>query len=98
MPELTSFIKDPQAVLDYAHDYTAWLNGDTLATHTVIMPAAPVDDLTPLVKDSSIIDGARVVIWLSGGTNRRDYPITVRVTTAGGRTDDRTTRIYVTER
>ena len=46
MPELTSFIKDPQAVLDYAHDYTAWLNGDTLATHAVIMPAANISPVS----------------------------------------------------
>lgn len=98
MAELTSFSKDPNAVLDYAHDYSAWLNGDTLATHTVIQPTPAADDLTPLSVDSSVIDGARVVLWLSGGTNRHDYPVTVRVTTAGGRTDDRTTRFYVMER
>lgn len=97
MPELTSFTKDPDAVLDYVWDWTAWLAGDTIATKTVTVTAA-VGDLTPLAVDSSTITGSTVVAWLSGGKVNTTYSVTCRVTTAGGRTEDRTSRFIVTER
>ena len=30
-----NFTKDPDAVLDYEFDWSAWLGTDTIATHTV---------------------------------------------------------------
>ena len=97
MPELTTFIKDPNAVLDYVWDWTSWLGDDTLATKTVTVTAA-VGDLTPIVVDSSAVVGPLVTVWLSGGTVGTTYPVTCRITTAGGRTEDRTNRFIVTER
>lgn len=97
MPELTAFTKDPDAVLDYVWDWTSWLGDDTIATHAVTVTAA-VDDATPIVKDSSSATGPLVTAWLSAGTAGTTYAVTCRITTAGGRTEDRTNRIIVTER
>ena len=97
MPELTTFTKDPNAVLDYVWDWTSWLNGDTIATHTVTV-ATTAGDLAPLVVDSSAVVGPLVTVWLSGGMVGTVYAVTCRITTAGGRTEDRTNRFIVTER
>lgn len=92
-----AFVKDPHAVLDYAIDWTDWLNGDTITSHTVTL-TQPVGDPSPLTVDSTTLDGARVIVWLSGGNHRTTVPMLCRITTAGGRTDDRTTLITIMER
>ncbi len=95
MPELTIFHKDPDAVLDYVWDWTSWLGGDdSITAHTVTTPA--VDDGVTI--DSSTVDGGKVTVWLSGGTARQAYDVTCRIVTAGGRTDERTSRFRVQER
>ncbi len=83
--------KDPDAKLDFFFDWTRWLAGDSITSATWDVP----DGLT---KESSNIDGDRTVVWLSGGTAGQKYEVTVRVTTAGGRIDDRTATLRVRER
>lgn len=92
MPELTTFTKDPDAILDYVWDWTAWLNGDTIATATVTV----AEGLT--VDTPAAVVGPLVTVWLSGGTAGTTYAATCRIVTDGGRTDDRTSRILVMER
>lgn len=91
MPELTSFRKDPDAVLDYVWDWSSWLAGDTITSHTV----TAADGIT--VDSSTVADGA-VTVWLSGGVARTTYEVACRINTAGGRTDERTSKFYVQER
>ena len=91
MPELTIFAKDPDAVLDYVWDWTSWLGDDTIATTTI----TAADGITV---DSSATVGPLVTVWLSGGTAGTTYPVTCRITTDGGRTEDRTSRFIVMER
>lgn len=86
----TVFSRDPDSVLDYLIDWTAWLDTDTIATSTWIVP----DGIT---KASDSHTATTTTIWLSGGTAGTGYPITNRITTAGGRTDDRTIRVRVVE-
>lgn len=88
---MSTFYKDPDAVLDYTGDWAAWLNGDTIQTSTWI----PDDGITV---DSSTHDDTTATVWLSGGTNLETYEVTNRVATAGGRTDDRTIKIKVKEK
>lgn len=85
--------KDPNAVLDYTVRFAKWLDGmtDTLASHTVT-------GVVGVVVDSSLIVGKTVVVWVSGGTVGTTGSVTVRVTTAGGRTDDRTIYFKIKER
>lgn len=80
----SQIIRDPDSVLDYPWDWEKWLAGDTITSHTVTLD--PVDGLTV---DSSTHTDSAVTVWLSGGTDGEDTKVTCRITTAGGRTDER---------
>jgi len=85
--------KDPDAVLDYTFDWTAWLDAitDTIASKVIVVE-------TGITNDSSIIDGKTVITWISGGTAGNTYRVACRIVTAGGRTDDRSIFIKIKER
>ena len=85
------FTKDTHAVMDFQINWVTWLVTDTIATSTWIVP----DGLTK-VSDSNTT--TTTTIWLSGGTIGVLYELTNRITTAAGRTDDRTIRITVKEK
>jgi len=88
-----NFTKDPEAVLDYSIDWTKWLDevGDTIETSTWIVP-------TGLTKVTETNTTKLATVWLSGGTVGTNYTVTNRITTAAGRTDDRSITIRVRER
>jgi hypothetical protein len=87
------YIKDPDAVLDYGHDWADWLAaGDSITSHSVAVESGDV------VKDSDSLAGTIVRAWISGGTNGTDATVRYRVTTAQGRTDDRTHYLKVRSR
>lgn len=88
---MSAFVKDPDATLDYGWDWSAWLDGDTIATAEVLAE----DGITV---DSDSATATTVTVWLSGGTVDEEYRVTSRITTGGGRTDDRTMTIYVQHR
>ena len=83
---MVRFVKDPDAVLDYQVNWADWLAGDTIATSTWIVPAG-------ITQDSESETMTAATIWLSGGTLGASYELVNRITTAAGRTDDRTIRI-----
>jgi len=58
---MTTFMKDPDAVLDYSVDWSKWLAGDQIETSTwfVSNPALQPSD------DSNTT--TRTTIWLAGG-------------------------------
>lgn len=91
-------VKDPDAILDYQFDWSAWLGDDSITDFDLML-----DDDGLAVGDGGeapepiAIDG-RVVFWLLEGVPRQTYPITCRITTAAGRVDDRTMFIKVRER
>lgn len=88
----TNYLKDPDATLDYVIDWSSWLaTGDTIADSEFIAA-------TGITVDSDTNDTTTATVWLSGGTVGESYEITNRITTADGRTDDRTIRIEVVER
>jgi hypothetical protein len=86
-----SFTKDPDAILDYSVDWTSWLGSDTISS--VVWTVAT--GLTQVLTSNT---GYVATIWLSGGTDGQSYDIICRITTAGGRTDDRTFTIVVRQR
>lgn len=89
------FIKDPDAVLDYAVSWAAWLDGDTLDTSEwSIVTAATIP---PLVIDSDVSNTTIATVWLSGGLAGTRYALLNRITTDGLRTNDRTVYVYVKE-
>jgi len=96
-PPIETFVKDPDAVLDYKLDWNdsskgPWLaTGETISTSTWTVP-------TGITKDTETNSTTTSTVWLSGGTAGTDYDITCRITTDGGRTEDRTIRIQCRER
>lgn len=91
MGESHTFVKDPNAVLDYLIDWSAWLGADTIATCTWTVP-------TGITKDSDSHTTTTTTVWLSGGTAGAQYTVANRITTAGGRTEDRSLSILVQHR
>ena len=84
MPD--SFTKDPSDVLDYQGLYSSWLGTDTIATSTWTVPSG-------LTKDSDTSTDTTTTVWLSGGTENRDYEVVNTIVTAAGRTRDKTITI-----
>lgn len=74
-------IKDPNDVLDYQFGFTEFLGEDSISSHEIIAdPGITVGEHTE--------GGGVVTVWLSGGEVGRQYTVTCRVTTAGGRIAD----------
>ena len=90
--------KDPQAVLDYVEDWTAWLDaiGDTLQSHTVTVTGSDV--ASTAARQSSVIVGKMVHVWISGGVPGETVTVDFSVTTVGGRTDNRRCYLKIKER
>lgn len=89
---MSTFTKDPDAVLDYRVDWSEWLaEGDTIVASEFLVPAG-------LTLDADLNDATSATCWLSGGVRGRTYQVVNRITTAGGRTDDRTLNIWCRDR
>lgn len=89
---MTTYLKDPDARLDYAFDWTAWLEEDeTITAQTFTVPLGDVE-----VDTDAELDGI-VTVWLTGGTVGK-AKVTCHITTSVGREDDRTMSITVKER
>lgn len=87
------FVKDPQAVLDYAIDWSGWLaEGETVSSFPVTV------DTGLTVAQPATHSAGVVTVWLSGGTAGKTYTVTSHVVTNQGREDDRSIRIRVDER
>lgn len=85
------FTKDPDAVLDYSFDWSAWLVSDTISTSTWTAG-------TGITIDSNSSTTTVTTVWLSGGTASVAYTVTNRIVTAASRTDDRSLTINVEQR
>lgn len=89
---MTTFTKDPSAVLDYAFNWSDWLaTGETISSHVITVD-------TGLTKDSDSEALGVVTVWLSGGTAGTAYKVACKITTSAGRTDERTMWIKVADR
>lgn len=87
---LGSFNKQPVEVVDYDLDYTDWLTaGDNVASSVVTV------DIVTLTIDMVLINDPRVKIWVSGGTDKITYKLTVTTTTDEGRVKQDEFRIKV---
>ena len=87
--------KDPSDIRDYSFDWTRVLAtadpDDTIATSTWTIPAG-------LTKDSEANTTTTTRVWVRGGTAGENYTVTNRVTTAGGRTLERSALLPVRDR
>ena len=90
----SSFVKDPDAVLDYKWDWSDWLaTGETISSHTI-------PTVTGITLDSSSITDTNtsVTAWYSSGTALTDYDVTCQIVTSDSREDDRTVTLKVRDR
>ena len=89
---MTTFIKDPKAILDYSIEWSKWLAGDQIAT-------SEWSTTDPALEASGGSNTAtRTTVWLSGGVVDESYTVTNQITTVGGRTDERSFTILVQDR
>ena len=108
MAAKNTFIKDPEAVLDFKFDWAPltngsgnsdWLQaGETISAKTIVI--SPSVAATGLTADSSTITdtSTSVTVWLSKGTDYTDYQVACKIVTNGARTDERTMTICVRNR
>jgi hypothetical protein len=90
-----SYVKDPDARLDYATDWSTWLGeGEVIDSHVVTVSGPDA----ALALDGDDASATVVTAWLIGGTAGAEYRVGYRVTTNQGRTDERSDTIYVMER
>lgn len=88
---IATFVKDPSAVLDYTIDWSDFLGTDTIA-------AVVWTVLAGISQTSSMFAAKTATIWLGGGTAGINYTAACLITTAQGRTDERTIQINVVDR
>ena len=89
---MTTFTKDPNAVHDYAIDWSTWLAGDQISESgwSVSDPALEVSDETNTATQATV--------WLSGGALGTSYTVTNKITTQAGRIDERSFIVQVQDR
>jgi hypothetical protein len=90
----SSFLKDPDAKLDYKFDWSEWLEtGEKITSFSLIIS-------TGLTEFSSSNDDDSVTVWLTGGTSGITYQVTCRITTDSNptRIEDRTMTFLIIER
>ena len=86
-----TFVKDPNAVLDYEFDWSEWLAlGETISSVTVTA--------TGVTLDSSPNDTSSVTAWVSGGTAGTTATVACRITTTMSRVDERTITLRIADR
>lgn len=85
--------KDPNSVEDFLFGWLERLDGDTITDHEILL--APAQGAGGLVIESSEHNDTTVTAWLSGGVIGTRVDVTCRVTTAGGRTWDKTSPITI---
>lgn len=85
--------KSPDAVLDYAFDWSAWLaTNETITSATVAVPTGIT------LSQPASVSGGVVTFWLSGGAANNGYSIACEVVTSQGRTDSRSFYLQVQSR
>lgn len=82
--------KQPADVKPYPIDYGDWLAelDDTIASVDVAITCLSHPGDTALLNTSTTQSSTGVVVWLAGGTHKRNYKVTVTVTTASGAVDE----------
>lgn len=91
---LLTIDKDPDAVLDYSQDWSAWLTplSDTITG----APLWTAGTGLTIVSQSNTTTSSTA--FVSGGKVGNKIPLACRITTAGGRTDERTVHLKIVQR
>lgn len=75
------FEQDPAEVLDYPMDFTAFLSGDSVISHTWTVPS-------PLAMVADVGNGPKFTVWIGTASAPvgSDYRVTLKFSTGQGRT------------
>jgi hypothetical protein len=85
-------VKDPNAVLDYKFDWSAWLAvSETITSSTWTVPAG-------ITKQSDTHDTSSTTIWLTSGTAGITYMLVNEIVTNQGRTENRSLSLFLEDR
>jgi len=90
---MATYKKDPNATLDYLFDWEPWLTevSDSIASVAWVLSSG-------LTKVSESSTTTSATVFVLGGTLDETETITCRITTNGGRIDDRTINLKITSR
>lgn len=100
-----TYLKDPDATLDYKFDWANTTNGGTVADwlasgETIASFVIDADTGITVASSSRTDTNTSVTVWLSGGTAGNTYAVRCEITTdnSTARKDERTIYIQVVER
>jgi len=92
---MSFYLKDPQSRVDYAIDWSGYLDGQTIATSEWTVSPAETGGIA--IEEASF-DLDRSAARLSGGIVGRIYCVANRVTLSDGSADERSITLRVEER
>lgn len=93
-PVKPTIVKDPDAILDYSQDWSAWLeDSDDALASVVVTPNG-----TMTVVGSPQIASGVVTARLEGGVAGSTESVTYHIVTVGGQEDERTLFFKIKER
>ena len=83
---MTTFVKDPQAILDYSIN---WDDGYLEADENLVTSTWTIQPAGELATDSTSNTAKLTTVFASGGVFGQIYSVVNRIVTDKGRTDDR---------
>lgn len=85
MPKLETFDKQPGETKDFDVSFARYLKsrGDTARAISPVETSVPAG--ITLLTAVWVAETGSVKLWMSGGTDKVNYPVTVWLNTAGGR-------------
>lgn len=95
---MSTFVHDPDAVLPYTVDWSAWLGAFDAPAPTITSHQVIAEDGITVVSSSHT--GTTITAVLSGGTAGKTYRVTFRAVLSAGPPyqDDRSIQLVVRER
>lgn len=92
---MSFYLKDPQSRVDYAIDWSGYLDGKVIAASAwSVIP----DEADGIAIEETGFDFTRSAATLSGGAPGRVYSVANRVTLSDGRSDERSITLRVEQR
>jgi hypothetical protein len=102
---MATFLKDPEATVDFSVDWSAWLQTDELiASSSWAVASGDEEDEDPVTIGSgdyaSTSSDTAATVWLLGGTDGTNYRVTNTITTDSTppRVDERSIYVSVQHR
>jgi hypothetical protein len=91
---MTHFYKAPAEKLDFQVDWTAFLEGDTIASSDWSVE----DENEDITLSAPSFASSTADVWAEGGNIGYTYALTNTIVTAAGRTESRTLYLDIVER